>query len=99
MEFVPSGKELSHFPFLKKAQGPIRSRFASLGTLLGTQKGQTLISYAVARIQEAISQKKSRTPEVCDSPEDEIAAYALARIIVSCINDKQTHRSAYPVRG
>lgn len=89
MEFVPSGKELSHFPFLKKAQDPIRSRFASLGTLLGTQKGHTLVSHAVVRIKEAVSQKKTRAPEVHDSPEDEIAAYALARIIVSCVNDKQ----------
>jgi DNA primase large subunit len=89
MEFVPSGKELSHFPFLKNAQGPIRSRFAALGTLLGTEKGQILVSFAVHRIQEAISQKKNRVPEVNDVPEDEIAAYALARIIASCINDKQ----------
>jgi DNA primase large subunit len=89
MEFVPSGKELSHFPFLKNAQDPIRTRFTSLGTLLGTPKGDALISLAVARIQAAISQKKNRATEVHDSPEDEIAAYALARIIVSCVNDKQ----------
>src|SRR5271157_610125 len=89
MEFVPSGKELSHFPFLKKAQDPVRTRFASLGTLLGTQKGQILVSHAIARIKEAVSQNKTRAPEVHDSPEDEIAAYALARIIVSCVNDKQ----------
>ena len=89
MEFVPSGKELSHFPFLKKAQDPIRSRFASLGTLLGTPKGGALVLHAVTRIQEAVTPKKTRVPEVCDSPEDEIAAYALARIIASCVNDKQ----------
>ncbi len=89
MEFVPSGKELSHFPFLKKAQDPIRSRFASLGTLLGTPKGEALVSHAVARIQDAVTPKKARVPEVCDTPEDEIAAYALARIIASCVNDKQ----------
>ncbi len=88
MEFVPSGKELSHFPFLKNAQGLIRSRFASLGTVLVTEKGQVLISSAVNRIQDSLSQKKNHLPEVIDSPEDEIAAYALARIIVSCINDK-----------
>ena len=89
MEFVPSGKELSHFPFLKKAQDPIRSRFASLGKLLGTPKGEILVSEAVTRIREAVTPKKTRVPEVLASPEDEIAAYALARIIVSCINDKQ----------
>ena len=89
MEYVPSGKELSHFPFLKKAQDPIRSRFASLGTILSTQKGEDLTAYAVARIQDALSQKKNRIPEVFESPEDEIASYALARIIVSCVNDRQ----------
>ena len=89
MEYVPSGKELSHFPFLKKAQDPIRSRFASLGTILSTPKGEELVSFAVARIRDALSQKKTRAPEVRDSPEDEIAAYALARIVVSCVNDKQ----------
>lgn len=89
MEFVPSGKELSHFPFLKKAQDPIRSRFASLGKLLGTPKSEILVSQAVTRIREAVTPKKTRVPEVLASPEDEIAAYALARIIVSCINDKQ----------
>jgi DNA primase large subunit len=90
MEFVPSGKELSHFPFLKKAQDPIRTRFASLGTLLGTPKGEDLISHAVSRIQDAVSpSKKARVTEVCDTPEDEIAAYVLARIIASCVNDKQ----------
>jgi DNA primase large subunit len=89
MDFVPSGKELSHFPFLKKAQDPIRSRFSSLGTLLGTPKGEALISHAVTRIQEAVTPKKTHVPKVCGTPEDEIASYALARIIVSCVNDKQ----------
>ncbi|HVP95822.1 DNA primase regulatory subunit PriL [Methanoregula sp.] len=89
MEYVPSGKEISHFPFLKKAQDPIRTRFASLGSLLSTPKGQAIVAFAVARIQDALSQKKTRAPEVHESPEDEIAAYALARIIVSCVNDKQ----------
>jgi len=89
MDYVPNGKELSHFPFLKKAQDPIRSRFASLGNLLSTEKGQYLVSRAVIRIQDAWSQKKGNEPTVEDSPEDEIAEYAIARIIISCVNDKQ----------
>ena len=89
MEYVPSGKELSHFPFLKKAQDPVRSRFASLGSILSTPKGEVVVSLAIDRIKDALSQKKTRVPEVHESPEDEIAAYALARIIVSCVNDKQ----------
>jgi DNA primase large subunit len=89
MVFVPSGKELSHFPFLKKAQEPIRARFASLGPLLSTPKGQALVDLAVARIKEASAPRKNHVPAVCDAPEDEIAAYALARIVASCVNDRQ----------
>jgi DNA primase large subunit len=89
MVFAPSGKELSHFPFLKKAQEPVRARFASLGSLLSTPKGQALVDLAVARIKEASAPRKNHVPVVCDSPEDEIAAYALARIVASCVNDRQ----------
>jgi DNA primase large subunit len=89
MDFLPSAKELSHFPFLKKAQDPVKTRFASLDSLLTDPRGEALIGLAVARIQDAITKKKSLAPEVTDSPEDEIAGYALARIIVSCVNDKQ----------
>jgi DNA primase large subunit len=89
MDFVPSAKELSHFPFLKKAQNHIKARFSSLDSLLEDPKGEILISRAIERIRETIIPKKVFAPEVSDSVEDEIAAYALARIIVSCVNDKQ----------
>ena len=89
MDIVPSTKELSHFPFLKKAQDHIKTRFSSLDSLLKDPKGEALISRAIERIKEAISPKKIFAPEVSDSVDDEIAAYALARIIVSCVNDKQ----------
>jgi DNA primase large subunit len=89
MDVVPSTKELSHFPFLKKAQDHIKTRFSSLDSLLKDPKGEALISRAIERIKEAISPKKIFAPEISDSVDDEIAAYALARIIVSCVNDKQ----------
>ncbi len=89
MDFVPSAKELSHFPFLKKAQNHIKARFSTLDSLLEDPKGEVLISRAIERIRETILPKKVFAPEVSDSVEDEIAAYALARIIVSCVNDKQ----------
>jgi DNA primase large subunit len=89
MEYTPSPKELSHFPFLKKAQDHVKARFSTLDSLLKEPKGEALISRAVLRIQDSISPKKIFAPEVSDSVDDEIAAYALARIIVSCVNDKQ----------
>jgi DNA primase large subunit len=89
MEFVPSGRELSHFPFLKKAQDPIKSRFISLGSLLASPKGEALVTLAMVRIKDAVTPKKNFVPVVLDVPEDEIASYAMARIIVSCVNDRQ----------
>ena len=89
MDIVPSTKELSHFPFLKKAQDHIKTRFSSLDSLLKDPKGEALISRAIERIKEAISPKKIFALEISDLVDDEIAAYALARIIVSCVNDKQ----------
>jgi len=89
MDYVPSAKELSHFPFLKKAQDHIKTRFSTLDSLLGDPKGETLANRAAERISESISSKKTVRPEISGSAEDEIATYALARIIASCVNDRQ----------
>jgi DNA primase large subunit len=89
MDYSPSAKELSHFPFLKKAQDQIRTRFSSLDSLLADRRGEALIAKASGRIRDSITIKKAVSGEVLDSAEDEIATYALARIIVSCVNDRQ----------
>jgi len=90
MDYKPSQKELSHFPFLKKAQDHIKSRFSTLDSLLKDVKGEDLINRATLRVHDsmAVSRKISQ-PEVTGSVDDEIASYALARIIVSCVHDKQ----------
>ena len=64
---------------------------------LKDKKGEALIERALARIQDAIPPRKTFTPEVTGSAEDEIAGYALARVVVSCVNDRQTDRPAHPV--
>jgi DNA primase large subunit len=89
MEYSPSAKELSHFPFLKKAQDHVKGRFASVDSLLKDKKGEALIERALVRVQGAITPKKTFAPAVTGTPEEEIAGYALARIIVSCVNDRQ----------
>ena len=89
MDYKPSPKELSHFPFLKKAQDHIKSRFSTLDSLLKDLKGEDLINRAILRIQDSMTPKKLFNPEISGSVDDEIATYALARIIVSCVNDKQ----------
>ncbi len=88
MEYSPSAKELSRFPFLKKSQDHIKSRFSSLDFLFTDPKGAALVERALSRIQEAITVKKTFTPEISGSADDEIAGYALSRIIVSCVHDK-----------
>jgi DNA primase large subunit len=88
MDYSPSAKELSHFPFLKKAQDHIKNRFSSIDSVLNDPKGEALVRNALARIQESLLPKKTEY-SVTLPAEDEIAAYALARVIVSCINDRQ----------
>ncbi|MFA6226319.1 MAG: DNA primase regulatory subunit PriL [Methanoregula sp.] len=88
MDFSPSAKELFHFPFLKKAQDHVKGRFSSLYFLFTDKKGEALIDRALGRIQDAITTKKIFTPEITGTADDEIAGYALARIIVSCLHDK-----------
>lgn len=89
MDYSPSPKELTRFPFLKKAQDLIKTRFFTLDTLLHDPKRELLISRALVRVRDALSFKKTAEPDVTETAEDEIAAYALARIIVSCVQDKQ----------
>ena len=62
MDFVPSAKELSHFPFLKKAQDHIKAKFSSLDSLLKDSRGEILISRAGERIKEALAPKKNICP-------------------------------------
>jgi DNA primase large subunit len=89
MDYVPSAKELSHFPFLKKSSEFIKDLFPSLEILLHAEKGKYLTDLALTRINQALSPKKTINPHFQVRDEDEIAGYVLSRLIVSCINDKQ----------
>ena len=89
MGFVPSAKELSHFPFLKKAQDHIKDHFPPIDVLLKEEKGAFLTDLAIRRINQALSSKKTISVHFQHRDEDEIAVYVLSRIIASCINDRQ----------
>lgn len=91
MEYSPSAKELSHFPFLKKAQDHIRKSFPPLDQLLKEKRGADLTDLAVRRINQALSSKKTIVAHFQHRDDEEIASYVLARIIVSCIGDKQLY--------
>jgi DNA primase large subunit len=88
MEYEPSGRELSHFPFLKKANDRIKN-FPPLEVLLKEERGKLITNLAVKRINQALSSKKTIIAHFQNRDEDEIAAYVLCRIIVSCIGDAQ----------
>jgi len=88
MEYEPSGRELSHFPFLKKANDRIKN-FPPLEVLLKEERGKSITNLAVRRINQALSSKKTIITHFQTRDEDEIAGYVLSRIIVSCIGDAQ----------
>ena len=91
MDFRPSAKELSHFPFLKKAQDHIKNIFPPLDVLLREERGKSITNLALKRINQALSSKRTFIAHFQQRDEDEIAGFVLSRIIVSCIQDKQMY--------
>ena len=91
MDYSPSAKELSHFPFLKKAQEHIKKSFPPIDQLLKEDKGTFLTDLAVRRINQALASKKTIAAHFQHRDDEEIASYVLARIIVSCIQDRQLY--------
>ena len=88
MDYEPSGKELAHFPFLKKANERIRT-LPPVEQLLDEGRGAAIRRLAEERITQSLSPAKKINPYLDNSPEDEIAGYVLSRIIASCIGDRQ----------
>lgn len=88
MDFVPSAKELSHFPFLKKAQDHIKDIFPPLDVLLKEERGKIITDLALKRINQALSSKRTVIAHFQHRDDDEIASFVLSRIIASCIPDK-----------
>jgi DNA primase large subunit len=91
MDYSPSAKELSHFPFLKKAQDHIKKSFPPIDQLLKEEKGSFLTDLAVRRINQALASKRTIAAHFPHRDDEEIAGYVLARIIVSCIQDRQLY--------
>jgi DNA primase large subunit len=88
MDFVPSAKELSHFPFLKKAQDHIKDIFPPLDVLLKEERGKIITDLALKRINQALSSKSTVIAHFQHRDDDEIASFVMSRIIASCIPDK-----------
>ncbi|MCK8519518.1 DNA primase regulatory subunit PriL [Methanoculleus sp. 7T] len=90
MDIVLDHKELIKYPFLKESQQLARRHVESLEEFLGSSPGAVALERAKERVFAAISPKREFQDENAQSlkPELEIASYALARMLVSCIGDR-----------
>ncbi|MCM2465928.1 DNA primase regulatory subunit PriL [Methanoculleus oceani] len=90
MDIVLDRKELIKYPFLKESQQLARRHVESLEDFLASSPGAAALERAKERVIAALTFKKEFGEETTQNlkPEFEIASYALARMLVSCINDR-----------
>ena len=90
MDVVLDQKELTIYPFLKESQKLARRHVESLEEFLSSSQGGVALERAKERVSAALMAKKEfqdeKTPNL--KPEIEIASYALARMLVSCLGDR-----------
>jgi len=82
-------QDLARYPFLEEAQDYVRNESGTLDLILRSELGKSLLEHASRRVQDTLAQKN---PVECgiygrDAKED-IYTYVLARMLVSCINDR-----------
>jgi|LDZT01.1.fsa_nt_gi DNA primase large subunit len=82
-------QDLAHYPFLKEAQEVIAARGYSLRAITGNPENRIYLDAAVDRIRDAAQSKKGRAWTDSDDPFLDILSYGLARILVSCIKNRQ----------
>jgi len=96
MRIVLEGRDLVKYPFLKEAQQYIKDYAASIHIFLTSKQGELALRSAISLIEASLSfRKKTGTDiNVPDYPHDNteirifIAGYAIARILLSCHNDR-----------
>ncbi|MDD4566629.1 DNA primase large subunit [Methanoculleus chikugoensis] len=90
MDIVLDRKELIKYPFLKESQQLARRHVESLEEFLGSSPGAAALERAKERVVAAVTFKKEFGDEDTRNlkPELEIASYALARMLVSCVGDR-----------
>lgn len=90
MDIVLDRKELIKYPFLKESQQLARRHVESLEDFLASSPGTAALDRAKERVVAALTFKKEFGDENTQNlkPEFEIASYALARMLVSCIGDR-----------
>ncbi|MBP2132556.1 DNA primase large subunit [Methanomicrobium sp. W14] len=82
-------KDLAKYPFLKEAQSLVGKRADSIELFLKSRFGGRIGERAVIRIKAALESDFVFNEIRLDNPEDEILSYAVSRLIVSCMKERQ----------
>ena len=100
-------KVLAKYPFLKEAKAHVQSSGISIDSLIRSHsgKGEDLIKMAADRVKASLRPPAfDETNSEITHPDDEIYSYAIARMLVSCMDDPsvlekiaryEAERSAY----
>ncbi|HJJ30829.1 MAG TPA: DNA primase large subunit PriL [Methanocorpusculum sp.] len=83
-------RDLLHYPFLPEAQKVLASRGISVDSLTKTESGRGYLEKAASRVMYAIDGKELYPSDTSGDNISDIITYVLARILVSCVKDKQT---------
>ena len=86
MRLAVEPRDLTHYPFLKESQEFLAARGIKMNDLTASALGRRYLDAAVERVACAIDGKEIY-PESSDAVAD-IATYVLARVLVSCIKDR-----------
>lgn len=81
-------KDFIKYPFLEESQELARRHVESLEEFLNSGQGAVALARAKERVIAALTFKKDYQDEKTLKPELELASYALARMLVSCIGDR-----------
>ncbi|MDD4126866.1 MAG: DNA primase large subunit PriL [Methanomicrobium sp.] len=82
-------KDLAKYPFLKEASNLVSDRAYSIENFLKSKTGERVSERAKFRIKAALNMDYVFDEVRLDNPEDEILSYAISRLIVSCMKERQ----------
>jgi DNA primase large subunit len=81
-------KFLARYPFLKESQEYVGERVLDLDRFLSSGYGRLILNRGAERVMASIGFKGVLPGEQVGEPERALYSYALARVIVSCIGER-----------
>ncbi|MBP1927841.1 DNA primase large subunit [Methanolinea mesophila] len=85
-------KDFAKYPFLKESQQFIREYADTIGDFIGTNPGKIALKRATGRVSDALGLQEEKAPDRVPTERFEVklevAGYALARVLVSCQDDR-----------